>query len=177
MIDSIRTSTRHAALYLGLLYLALLPPAIAQLSDSDEDIIYSADGGGNIMVRDGIRVTTLQGNVEVRQGGTHLFGDTATLEQDADSGDIIRVTVEGSPARFARDAAEGRERITGHSQTLIYSVDETEEGAMTVIRFVGDATFNSGRTALRCAEIRHLPESGDTLSTGPCSGTVAPGDL
>ncbi len=177
MIHSIRTSTRRFALYLGWVCLTLSSSAVAQLSDSDEDIIYSADGGGNIMVRDGIRITTLQGNVEVRQGSTHLFGDTATLEQDADTGDIIRVTVEGSPARFARDAADDRERITGHSQTLIYSVDETEEGATTVIRFVGDATFNSGRTALRCAEIRHLPESGDTISTGPCSGTVAPGDL
>lgn len=176
MTHSIRTAIPRA-IGIGLLYLVAAAPATGQLTDRDEDITYSADGGGNIMIRDGLRVTTLQGNIEIRQGNTHLYGDTATLEQDPDTGDVIRVTVEGSPARFARDASGGRDRITGHSETLVYAVDEREEGPVAVIRFVGEATFNSGRTVLRCAEIRHLPESGETISTGPCSGTVAPGDL
>ena len=176
MIHSTRTAAGRL-LCLMLLQLTVAMPATGQLTDSDEDIVYSADGGGEIAIRDGVRVTTLRGNVEIRQGGTHLYGDTATLEQDPDTGDILRVIVEGSPARFARDAVNGRERITGHSESLVYSLEEGENGRVPVIRFIGDATFNSGRTALRCVEIRHLPDSGETSSTGPCSGTVAPGDL
>lgn len=167
--------TGPSALLVWLCVLSLT--ATAQTPASDEDITYSADGGGNIIVRDGLRITTLQGNVEVRQGITQLYGDTATLEQDPDSGDIVRVIVEGSPARFARDATEGSSRITGHSESITYYTESGEDGPVTAIRFSGNATFNSGRTALQCVEIRYLPDTGETTSTGPCSGTVAPGEL
>jgi lipopolysaccharide transport protein LptA len=161
-----------------LLLLCLLPLAVTgQTPASDEDITYSADGGGNIIIRDGLRVTTLQGNVEIRQGITQLYGNTATLEQDPDTGDIVRVIVEGTPARFARDATEDSPRITGSSESITYYTERGDNGPMTAIRFQGNATFNSGRTALQCVEIRHLPDTGETTSTGPCSGTVAPSEL
>ncbi|MEX1196632.1 MAG: LptA/OstA family protein [Pseudohongiellaceae bacterium] len=161
-----------------LMLLCLLPlVATGQTPASDEDITYSADGGGNIVIRDGLRVTTLQGNVEIRQGLMQLYGDTASLEQDPDTGDIVRVIVEGSPARFARDATEDSARITGRSESITYYTEEGESGPVTAIRFSGNAAFNSGRTALQCTEIRYLPDTGETTSTGPCSGTVAPGEL
>jgi len=176
MSNNIRRATARFALFWLCLY-CLPGAAHAQTPASDEDIIYSADGGGNIVIRDDLRVTTLRGNVEIRQGATRLFGDTATLEQDPATGNIVRVTVEGSPARFSRDAREDTDRITGHSDSITYYTEEGESGPVAAIRLLGNATFNSGRTVLQCAEIRHLPDSGETTSTGPCSGTVAPGDL
>lgn len=174
MSNSIRQVTVSSVLL--SLYLSSLLAVHAQTPASDEDILYSSDGGGNIVIRDGLRVTTLQGNVRIRQGATRLLGDTATLEQSPETGDIVRVTVTGSPARFARDE-EGTTSITGHSDTIAYYTEEGESGPVAAIRLQGEAIFNSGRTVLQCAEIRYLPDTGETTSTGPCSGTVAPGDL
>lgn len=161
-----------------LLAMALALTGQAQPGDG-EDILYSADGGGNISIVDGRRVTTLQGNVRVQQGDTRLYGDTATLEQDPQSGEIERVTVRGTPARFEREGESAGEMITGHSESILYYTENTgaQDGAVTVVEFIGEATFNRGRTALQCARIRHLPETGETTSSGPCSGVVAPQDL
>lgn len=172
---SVRSRCRLLAIWTVLLL--TLSAARAQISTGGEDIAYSADGGGSINMQDGLRVTTLRGNVQIQQGRVELFGDIATMEQNPDSGDIVRITVEGAPARFARDGDEGTQRITGHSESITWFTEPGSSAPVTVIRFAGDATFNSGRTALRCAAIRYIPDTGETSSTGPCSGTVAPGEL
>jgi hypothetical protein len=146
-------------------------------SDFYEDIIYSADGGGSIETVGAVRVTTLRGNVRVRQGLTEIFGETARLEQNTETGDLIRVTVEGSPARFVREAPDTTQNITGSSAIIVY-YNELQEGVsepLSVVEFIGDANFNRGRTALQCSEIKHVVETGATDSPGPCSGVLAPG--
>jgi len=168
----------HCARLTGLALCCLFPlmaaAAIAAQVDSGEDIEYSSDGGGTIENIDGMRVTTLRGNVHVRQGESRLWGDTARLEQDPETGDIVRVTVEGTPARFERRLAADADMVQGSSESIVYYLDRSREPQQTIIEFIGDARFTSGRTALQCVLIRHFLESETTESTGPCSGVLAP---
>jgi len=151
---------------------------VAQLSDTTEDIVYSADGGGSIETIKNTRTTTLRGNVRIQQGLIVIVGDTARLEQDTVTGDLIRVTVEGQPARFTREAEISSETITGSSAQIIYYNQANANGApaslLSVVEFVGDASFLRGRTALQCVAIKHIVETGATDSPGPCSGVLAP---
>jgi len=170
-------------LLLGFVWLALPVASLAQaFQDSaiqlehDQDIRYSADGGGSIETAGEIRTTVLRTNVRIQQGNVTIFGDTATLEQDTVTGDLIRVTVEGQPARFSREGIDREEEvIDGHSQQIVYYNEADERDALlSVVEFIGDANFTRGRTALQCARIKHIVESGATESPGPCSGVLAP---
>lgn len=156
---------------------AVVPAAIAP-SDSTEDILYSADGGGSIETVGNVRTTTLRGNVRIQQGLITIFGDTATLEQDVSSGDLIRVTVEGEPARFVRDAEDSAETINGSSARIVYynqpDTRSDNQALLSVVEFQGQASFTRGRTALECSQIKHIVETGATDSPGPCSGVLAP---
>lgn len=148
-------------------------------SDVNEDIIYSADGGGSIETIDTTRTTTLRGNVRIQQGMVTIYGDTARLEQDTNTGDLIRVTVEGQPARFTREGESTVETITGSSAQIVYyneaaPVGSATTGLVSVVEFIGDASFQRGRTALQCVQIKHIVETGATDSPGPCSGVFAP---
>lgn len=173
-------------LLLGILWLALPVASQAQAFQDtapqighDQDILYSADGGGSIETSGNIRTTVLRTNVRIQQGNVTIFGETATLEQDTATGDLIRVTVEGlegQPARFTREGVtDDEELINGHSHQIVY-YNEPADGAalLSVVEFIGDANFNRGRTALQCARIKHIVESGATESPGPCSGVLAP---
>ncbi|MBU2099461.1 MAG: hypothetical protein KKD00_11915, partial [Gammaproteobacteria bacterium] len=92
----------------------------AALSDVNEDLIVNADGGGSIETVDTTRITTLRNNVRIQQGLVTIYGDTARLEQDTVTGDLIRVTVEGQPARFVRNAELATDTINGSSLQIIY---------------------------------------------------------
>jgi hypothetical protein len=108
-----------------------------------------------------------------------IVGDTARLERDTVTGDLIRVVVEGSPARFVRQAEIGTEVINGSSLQIIYynqapSADSGSEQLLSVVEFVGEANFARGRTTLECVEIKHIVETSATDSPGPCVGVFAP---
>ncbi len=175
---SVRSAIGHCVKLAGLVLCCLFPlmatATIAAQVDSGEDIEYRSDGGGTIENIDGMRVTTLRGNVHVRQGESQLWGDTARLEQDPETGDILRVTVEGAPARFERRLAADADMVQGSSDSIVYYLDRSRDPQQTIIEFIGDARFTSGRTALQCVLIRHFLESETTESTGPCSGVLAP---
>lgn len=145
-------------------------------SDISQDIIYWSDGGGSIETIGDVRVTTLRVNVRIRQGLTEIFGDTARLEQNIETGDLVRVTVEGSPARFTRATSEEALNIAGHSTSIVYynMIPTNRAEPVSVVEFLGNANFNRGRTALQCSEIKHIVETGSTDSPGPCSGVFAP---
>jgi lipopolysaccharide export system protein LptA len=180
-LTSLRRTCQSRALKLaaitGLAALAAVSaPLYGAPSDISEDIIYNSEGGGSIESIGDVRVTTLRVNVRIRQGLTEIFGDTARLEQNIDTGDLIRVTVEGSPARFVRAAPDDSLSITGHSTSIVYynQVLENVTEPVSVVEFLGDANFNRGRTALQCSQIKHIVETGSTDSPGPCSGILAP---
>lgn len=167
----------------GCLLACLIPAGVmaAALSDVNEDLIVNADGGGSIETVDTTRITTLRNNVRIQQGLVTIYGDTARLEQDTVTGDLIRVTVEGQPARFVRNAELATDTINGSSLQIIYYNQPPAAGSATaellsVVEFVGEANFLRGRTALECVEIKHVVETGATDSPGPCVGVFAPAE-
>lgn len=155
-------------------------PSSLVAQDGSSDIFFSADGGSSLETIGTTRVTTLRGNVQIRQGAVEILGNLARVEQDAASGDLIKVTVEGEPARFSRESPESADNITGFSDSIVYYNEpapaQTEQTLYSVVEFIGDANFNRGRTALECAMIKHIVETGASDSPGPCSGVFAPSD-
>lgn len=142
--------------------------------DISDDILFFADGAGSIEPSGDTRITTLRDNVRFRQGLIEILGDTARLEQDIETGDLIKVTVEGHPARFSRVAQDDVDTITGHSESIVYYNEPDNGTLLSVVEFIGNASFNRGRTAFECSQIKHIIESGATDSPGPCSGLLAP---
>lgn len=165
------------ALFLGLLVSTSLKAAA--LNDANEDLRVNADGGGSIETVENIRITTLRNNVRIQQGLVTIYGDTARLEENVVTGELIRVIVEGQPARFVRAAELSAEVINGSSLQIIYyneppAAGSATTGLLSVVEFVGEANFLRGRTALECVEIKHVVETGATDSPGPCVGVFAP---
>jgi hypothetical protein len=168
---------RATALTLGLLMPASL--IAAALNDANEDLIVNADGGGSIETIENIRITTLRNNVRIQQGLVTIYGDTAKLEENVTTGELIRVIVEGQPARFVRAAELSSDIINGSSRQIIYyneapPANSASTELLSVVEFVGEANFLRGRTALECVEIKHIVETGATDSPGPCVGVFAP---
>lgn len=161
--------------------LLTLIPSIAlaaALSDVNEELIVNTDGGGSIETVGNTQITTFRVNVRIQQGLVTIFGDTARLERDTVTGDLIRVIVEGTPARFVRQAEITTDIINGSSLQIIYynqtPTDGGIENLLSVVEFVGEANFARGRTTLECVEIKHIVETGGTDSPGPCVGVFAP---
>lgn len=162
--------------------LALLLPTglmAAALTDVNKELIVNTDGGGSIETVGNTQITTFRENVRIQQGLVTIYGDTARLERDAVTGDLIRVTVEGQPARFVREAELSAEIINGSSLQIIYynespAADSGLTELLSVVEFVGDANFLRGRTTLECVQIKHVVETGATDSPGPCVGVFAP---
>jgi hypothetical protein len=166
---------------LSVLLTVLVPSGVfaAALTEVTEELIVNTDGGGSIETVGNTQITTFRVNVRIQQGLVTIVGDTARLERDTVTGDLIRVVVEGSPARFVRQAEIGTEVINGSSLQIIYynqapSADSGSEQLLSVVEFVGEANFARGRTTLECVEIKHIVETGATDSPGPCVGVFAP---
>jgi lipopolysaccharide transport protein LptA len=144
-------------------------------TDTNEDVlIVDAAGASSIESSGNIRIATFRDSVRFRQGLIEIFGDTARLEQDIVTGDLIKVTVEGDPARFIRSGETSTDTITGHSESIEYYYETLNSTELSVVEFIGSASFNRGRTAFECTRIKHIIESGATDSPGPCSGLLAP---
>jgi lipopolysaccharide transport protein LptA len=143
-------------------------------AQAGNDILFFADGAGSIEPSGNTRITTLRDNVRFNQGLVEIFGDTARLEQDIQTGELIKVTVEGHPARFSRSGQDSVDTITGHSASIVYYNESVNGALVSVVEFFGNASFNRGRTAFQCSQIKHIIESGATESPGPCSGLLAP---
>lgn len=149
-------------------------PGVESAPQISDDILFFADGAGSIEPSGTSRITTLRDNVRFRQGLIEILGDTARLEQDINTGELIKVTVEGDPARFSRAAEDSVDTITGHSQSIVYYNETINGEVFSVVEFIGNASFNRGRTAFECTQIKHIIETGATDSPGPCSGLLAP---
>lgn len=176
-----QTSGPWRLIMIGVLLSFFMPSGVfaAALTDVNEELIVNTDGGGSIETVGNTQITTFRVNVRIQQGLVTIVGDTARLERDTVTGDLIRVVVEGSPARFVRQAEISTEVINGSSQQIIYynqspPADSGSEELLSVVEFVGDANFARGRTTLECVEIKHIVETGATDSPGPCVGVFAP---
>ncbi|MES3007774.1 MAG: LptA/OstA family protein [Pseudomonadota bacterium] len=157
----------HAAIMLGALLLLGAGTAVALAQESSGAHEYSADGETTIETVNGLRIITLRDNVTVHQNDVELKGDQAILEYNLDN-QLQTVRLTGSPASFQQLADGTAEPLTGSSETINYYA-----GGESVVEFIGSANFNQTGTALQCAQIRHVIESGAT-SGQACSGSLSP---
>lgn len=163
------------ALIVGTASLARAQPLSEVLPGSDDDVLaIDADGASSIETSGNTRIATFRDNVRFRQGLIEIIGDTARLEQDIVTGDLIKITVEGDPALFSRDAEDSVDVISGHSDSIVYYYEPVNGTLLSVVEFIGNASFNRGRTSFECTQIKHIIETGATDSPGPCSGLLAP---
>lgn len=163
------------AMIVGIAPVSHAQPLSEVLPGSDDDVLaIDADGASSIETSGNTRIATFRDNVRFRQGLIEIIGDTARLEQDIVTGDLIKVTVEGDPALFSRDAADSVDIISGQSDAIVYYYEPANGNLLSVVEFIGNASFNRGRTSFECTQIKHIIETGATDSPGPCSGLLAP---
>lgn len=136
----------------------------------NEKVEWSADGNSTMHIVDGIRLLNLNENVRVTQGSLEILGDTAVLEYDEPTRELIKVTVHGAPVRYAQQLDTAGGQVKGNSNSIVlFTQDDTGE---TVVELTGNAHIESPDTTLNCAAIVYLPSLDLVPSTtGPCVGS------
>ena len=115
------TSILNLAACLGI----ILPPSISGLeSDKDQQVLWSSDGDSTMTIQGNIRVLEMSANVRVTQGTLEILGDEAIFEYDANSNELTKVTVHGTPVRFQQQLDEDGALVIGTSDTLLFYSDE-----------------------------------------------------
>jgi len=133
---------------------------------------WTADGQFNVRIENDVRIVELQDNVRVTQGGLAISGDQAIFEYTADSNDLIRVTVHGTPVQYRQEQEGSDTVVTGSSDTIILSEDEVTEN--TIVEMKGNATIRTPDSTTNCVGLIY-----DTVlniipsSTPPCSGSLS----
>ncbi|HIA59964.1 MAG TPA: lipopolysaccharide transport periplasmic protein LptA [Gammaproteobacteria bacterium] len=142
--------------------------AFALESDKDQDVAYTADGDLKMMTEDNRRVVTMNNNVKVTQGSLQITGDMAIFEYDLTSKALLKVTVNGSPARYQQQLDEEGDLVQGDSETIHYSTN-----LETIIEFIGDANLRQPGTTTSCVAIKYFADTELFETTGPCSGILS----
>jgi lipopolysaccharide transport protein LptA len=135
-----------------------------------ENVVWSADGNSTMSIVNGIRLLNLNENVKVTQGSLEILGNSALVEMDELTRELIKVTVHGTPVRYAQTLATAGGEVKGNSSSIVlFSQDDTGE---TVVELTGDAHIDTPDTTLNCAAIVYLPGL-DLVpnTTGPCVGS------
>jgi lipopolysaccharide transport protein LptA len=136
-----------------------------------EKVEWSNDGNSTMTISDGVRYLNLNENVRVTQGTLVILGDSAVLEYDEPTRELIKVTVRGTPVRYAQElATNAGGEVSGNSNSIVlFSQNDTGE---TVVELTGNAHIESPDTTLNCAAIVYLPGL-DLVpnTTGPCAGS------
>ncbi len=138
---------------------------------STEPVDYIAQGGVTMSMDGDIRIVEMAGPVQVTQGSILIEGDHAVFEYAADTGILIRATVDGNPVSYNQDLDDESGRVTGTSEQLILFEDETT--LETMIEMIGNAIINTPDSNMNCAAL--LYNSSQNLipsSTGPCGGSL-----
>ena len=120
MCNFCRKSAAAISLKSGLLALALAAtPAAAQLGERDQPIHLEAD---RAELDQAAGVSVYRGNVVIAQGGLEIRADQVTVHTE--DGAVQHLVADGEPARFRRDAGNGRKAVRGHGQRLEYRLGE-----------------------------------------------------
>jgi len=161
---------RFLKLALPLLFalgLGIMAPIGFALAEEDEPIEISADSKQTDFKAG---VATYWGDVDIRQGELHAFGEQADLQLD--NGQLVRAVLIGSPARFQNRDEQG-ELIKGQADIAEY------EPAKNLLTLTGNARLDRAGDILRAPLITYNlrtevanagdPESGERVTT-----TIAP---
>jgi lipopolysaccharide transport protein LptA len=135
-----------------------------------EPVEYSNDGKTTMVISEGVRLVTLNDNVKVKQGSMEILGDTAVIEIEEATRELIKVTVHGTPVRYAQTVGNAGGSVKGNSNIIVlFTQDNTGE---TVVELTGEARIETPDTTMNCAAIVYLPNLALVPdSTGPCVGS------
>ena len=162
------TSFLYLAVCLGI----ILQPSISALeSDGDQQVIWSSEGDSTMSIQGNIRILEMSANVRVTQGTLEILGDEAIFEYEANSNELKKVTVSGSPVRYQQQLDEDGALVKGTSDMLIFYTDELDE---TILELLGNANIESPDSTMRCEAIVYISDR-DLIreATGPCQGTLS----
>lgn len=143
-------------------------------ADSEQPVSWSSDGGSMTRIENAVRIVEINDNVSVTQGTLEIRGNQAIIELDAETGEMLRVTVTGTPVNYQQQLDEEGGLVTGTSdRMLMYSEDNGNE---TVLEFIGNAYVTSPDTTMNCAAILYRANQNLFNGTGPCQGSLVPGN-
>lgn len=106
---------RHASKLLILATVLVAAPALAKSGDRNQPMDISADRTDALLGDDS--VSTLEGNVRIRQGTLEV--DAARAEVHRAAGDINRIVLTGSPARL-RQVSDAGEPMDAQANRVVY---------------------------------------------------------
>jgi len=156
---------------LALLSLLQVPSAFA--ADAAGRVLWSSDGGSTMRIEGDTRTLEMQDNVKVTQGALVIKGDEAIFEYNAQTNDLRRVSVFGTPVHYEQQLETG-ELVTGSSESMFLYRDADGE---SVLEFRGSAVINSPESSMSCTAIIYLADQELIReATGPCQGTLSSSD-
>ena len=135
-----------------------------------EKVEWSADGNSTMSIDNGIRILNVNDNVKITQGSLEILGDTAILEYDEPTRELIRVTVHGTPVQYSQNLETAGGSVRGNSDSIVMFTQE--DTGDTVVELTGNAHISFPDTTLNCVAIVYLPRL-DLVpnTTGPCVGS------
>lgn len=147
--------------------------SVALESDAGQEIKFASDGGSTMRLEGTSRIWIWTDNVIMTQGSLEITGDEAILELDAETNDMLRVTMHGSPVTYQQQLDDSGSMVTGSSLTIEFYEDDTDQGM--VIELIGEASIASPDTTMNCASITYLADR-DLIreAEGRCQGSFSP---
>ncbi len=136
---------RHAALSLTLLALALVAgPAMAKSTDRQQPMDLDAANMDALLSDDS--VSTLQGNVRIRQGSLEVDADRAEIHRKG--GEIDRIVLTGSPARLRQLSDQG-EPMDASAARVVYTLSSE------IMLLTGNVVITQPRGNLRGETVKY----------------------
>lgn len=135
---------RHASKLLILATLLATAPVLAKSGDRNQPMDISADRTDALLGDDS--VSTLEGNVRIRQGSLEV--DAARAEVHRAAGDINRIVLTGSPASL-RQVSDAGEPMDATANRIVYLL--ADESMM----LTGNVVVSQPRGTLRGETIKY----------------------
>lgn len=160
-------------LLIGAMMVIGLSQVSALESDAEQEIEFSSDGGSTMRLEGSSRIWVWTENVIMIQGSLQITGDEAILELDAETGEMVRVTVNGTPVTYQQQLDNSGAMVTGSSLTIEFYEEEADQGM--VIELIGEARISSPDTTMNCTSITYLADR-DLIreAEGRCQGSFSP---
>lgn len=151
---------RHASKLLPIVLLLAAAPALGKSTDRNQPMDLTADRTDALLGDDS--VSTLEGNVRIRQGSLEVDADRAEVHQVG--GDPNRVVLTGSPAKLRQVSDEGEPTEATANRIVYVMADET-------MVLTGNVVITQPRGTLRGESIRYDINTG-RLNGGDDGGRV-----
>jgi lipopolysaccharide export system protein LptA len=140
---------RPAATSLLILCLAASGPVLAKSTDRNQPMDIDADRTDALLGDNA--VSTLEGNVKIRQGSLEVDADRAEVHRRA--GDIDRIVLTGSPARLRQVSDQG-EPMDAQARQVVYTLSSD------VMVLTGGVVIEQPRGNLRGETIKYNLDTG-----------------